>query len=83
MVVPCTELGASDKVLGNSDGWKDYSWKTEQQGAATHVFASFDTSISGTLFPPGLTSSPAFDTPISNVQETSFFNTVQKTTVHT
>ncbi|KAJ0103987.1 hypothetical protein J7T55_011004 [Diaporthe amygdali] len=37
---------ASDKVLGNSDGWKDYSWKTEQQGAATHVFASFDTSIS-------------------------------------
>ncbi|ORY69068.1 uncharacterized protein BCR38DRAFT_464282 [Pseudomassariella vexata] len=38
-------IRASDKVLGNVDGWKGYAWKTEQQGAATYVYAAFDPSI--------------------------------------
>lgn len=39
-------LLSTDRLLGNSEGWrKEFSVKTLDQGVATHVYASFDTSL--------------------------------------
>ncbi|KAJ4165095.1 hypothetical protein LMH87_006742 [Akanthomyces muscarius] len=34
-------LRNADRRLGNKEGWADFKWKTDDQGAATHVFAAF------------------------------------------
>ncbi|KAJ5127393.1 hypothetical protein N7448_008172 [Penicillium atrosanguineum] len=38
-------LCSADKLLGNVEGWKGFSPKSLDQGVATHVYASFDTSL--------------------------------------
>ncbi|ETS81857.1 hypothetical protein PFICI_06859 [Pestalotiopsis fici W106-1] len=39
-------LLALDRSLGNAEGWgTDFKWKTPDQGAATHVFAAFATTL--------------------------------------
>ncbi|KAK3690442.1 hypothetical protein B0T22DRAFT_528963 [Podospora appendiculata] len=33
-------LHAADKVFGNEEGWKEFTFKSPEQGAATHVYAA-------------------------------------------
>ncbi|KAI0014746.1 WW domain-containing oxidoreductase [Xylariomycetidae sp. FL0641] len=34
-------LQAVDRALGNREGWAEFTWKTPDEGAATHVYAAF------------------------------------------
>jgi len=37
-----------DRELGNEQGWwSDFPWKNLSQGAATHIFAAFEPTITG------------------------------------
>ncbi|KAL4908719.1 hypothetical protein BDW74DRAFT_72559 [Aspergillus multicolor] len=38
-------LNELDRALGNAEGWQDFKLKTEQQGAATTVYAAFEPSL--------------------------------------
>ncbi|KAL4743894.1 hypothetical protein BDV11DRAFT_7 [Aspergillus similis] len=38
-------LKALDRMLGNAEGWRDFKVKTNQQGAATTVYAAFDPGL--------------------------------------
>ncbi|KAL4978779.1 hypothetical protein BDW66DRAFT_157980 [Aspergillus desertorum] len=38
-------LSALDRILGNAEGWRDFKLKTNQQGAATTVYAAFDPGL--------------------------------------
>ncbi|KAL6238803.1 hypothetical protein BDW75DRAFT_227615 [Aspergillus navahoensis] len=38
-------LNALDRMLGNAEGWRDFKLKTNQQGAATMVYAAFDPGL--------------------------------------
>jgi hypothetical protein len=42
---------ALDKMLGNAEGWRDFKVKTNQQGAATTVYAAFDPGLQGRYCP--------------------------------
>ncbi|KAL4795110.1 hypothetical protein BDV19DRAFT_379037 [Aspergillus venezuelensis] len=39
------ELDALDKALGNVEGWEDFKKKTDQEGAATTVYAAFEPEL--------------------------------------
>lgn len=38
---------AVDRAMGNSEGWADFKLTTLEEGAATHVYASFEPSLKG------------------------------------
>ncbi|RDW81433.1 putative short-chain dehydrogenase [Aspergillus mulundensis] len=38
-------LSELDRTLGNAEGWRDFKMKTDQQGAATTVYAAFDPGL--------------------------------------
>lgn len=38
-------LHTIDRLMGNSEGWASFQWKTADQGVATYVFAAFDPSL--------------------------------------
>ena len=41
-------IGATDKALGNKEGWrKSIEFKSQDQGAATTVFAAFSPDLKG------------------------------------
>ncbi|KAK6858152.1 retinol dehydrogenase 13 [Apiospora arundinis] len=40
-------LPAIDRSLGNAEGWREFKWKSQDQGAATHVYAAFDPALKG------------------------------------
>ncbi|KAH6660112.1 hypothetical protein BKA67DRAFT_40559 [Truncatella angustata] len=51
MTSPIGEAGMaairdSDKAMGNAEAWKEYIFKSEQEGAATHIYAAFEPSLS-------------------------------------
>ncbi|KAL4953675.1 hypothetical protein BDW69DRAFT_205689 [Aspergillus filifer] len=39
------ELDALDKALGNVEGWEEFKKKTDQEGAATTVYAAFEPEL--------------------------------------
>jgi hypothetical protein len=39
----------ADRTLGHKEGWEAFKFKTDDQGAATHVYASFETSLKGSI----------------------------------
>ena len=39
--------GAVDRAMGNAEGWAEFKIKTPEQGAATYVFAAFESSLKG------------------------------------
>ncbi|KAF3765581.1 putative short-chain dehydrogenase [Cryphonectria parasitica EP155] len=41
------ELRAVDASMGNREAWEPYKYKTEQEGAATHVYAAFEPTLAG------------------------------------
>lgn len=43
-------IEALDRMLGNEEGWRDFKVKTNQQGAATTVYAAFDPGLKGKYF---------------------------------
>lgn len=38
---------ATDKIMGNAEGWSDFKIKTPEEGAATYVYAAFEPSLKG------------------------------------
>lgn len=49
-------VDALDKSLGNEAGWSEFSRKTDQQGAATTVYAAFEPSLRGEMAVSGVRS---------------------------
>ncbi|KYK56173.1 short-chain dehydrogenase [Drechmeria coniospora] len=39
------QLNKLDRMLGNAEGWQSLNLITQEQGAATHVFAAFDNDL--------------------------------------
>ncbi|KAH0523979.1 hypothetical protein TsFJ059_008907 [Trichoderma semiorbis] len=40
------EMVAADRMLGNSEGWRDdFKFKTLERGVATHIYAAFEPSL--------------------------------------
>jgi NAD(P)-dependent dehydrogenase (short-subunit alcohol dehydrogenase family) len=40
-------LQAVDKQFGNPEGWKEFDFRSPEAGAATHVYAAFEPTLSG------------------------------------
>lgn len=42
-------IDALDKSLGNVEGWREFRLKTDQEGAATTVYAAFEPALQGEI----------------------------------
>lgn len=40
-------IDALDRALGNEEGWRELRLKTDQEGAATTVYAAFEPALQG------------------------------------
>jgi NAD(P)-dependent dehydrogenase (short-subunit alcohol dehydrogenase family) len=38
-------LQAADRAFGNAEGWREFSFRSPQAGASTHVYAAFDPEL--------------------------------------